>query len=123
VAAFQYLIQFHSVCVMFHQYHHTRCIPLEPPIHFGSTQTHCNTRVKPLSCVHIETILLFYTVFPLINYPIGGTVYHLPSTVQLPDAILIALLMIFLCIVLFVTVVFVFFVCVYCNVSCKEEWL
>ena len=29
---FHYLVQFGYVCVMFHQYHHIRCIPLESPI-------------------------------------------------------------------------------------------
>ena len=33
-----------------------RCIPLEPPIHFGSSQTHHSTKVKPFfMCLYINT--------------------------------------------------------------------
>ena len=40
----QQLIQFRSVCVMYHQYHHTRGIPLSPPIKFGHCQSLYHTR-------------------------------------------------------------------------------
>ena len=54
---FSYLFQFRCIRVMFHQYHH---IPLESSIHFDSTQTHYDTRVKRLL---IGTILLSLSVF------------------------------------------------------------
>ena len=66
-----------------------RCISLEPTIHFGSTQTHCGTRVKPFFHLHINIILLLHGTSFEIKHPIGGTVHHLPSTIQLTGAILI----------------------------------
>ena len=43
---FQQLIQFHSVGMMYHQYHHSRGIPLLPPIKFGCCQSVYDTRVS-----------------------------------------------------------------------------
>ena len=40
------LIQYHSLCLMHHQFHQLRCIPLQPPISFGRHHHHC-TRVSP----------------------------------------------------------------------------
>ena len=42
---FQQLIQFQSVGMMYHQYHHSRGIPLLPPIKFGRCQLIYDTRV------------------------------------------------------------------------------
>jgi len=42
---FQHLIQFWSVGMMYHQYHHSRGIPLSPPIKFGHCQSVQDTRV------------------------------------------------------------------------------
>ena len=33
-------IQFRSLCLMSHQYHQFKCIPLEPPIVFGRTSSY-----------------------------------------------------------------------------------
>ena len=65
---------------------------LEPPIHFGSTQTHYHTRVKPFLCLHIATILPSRSGSLDIKHPIGGTVYTIPLT----DTILIVFVMIIL---------------------------
>ena len=49
-------IQFRSLCLMYRQYHHFKCIPLEPPIVFGRTSSYC-TRTPvyfanvPVSCL------------------------------------------------------------------------
>ena len=52
------------LCVMFHQFQHTRCIPLEPPIHFGSTQNHYCTRLKPLIfCASISRYNFTFTKY------------------------------------------------------------
>ena len=42
----QQLIQFRSVGMMYHQYHHSRGIPLLPPITFGRCQSVYDTRVS-----------------------------------------------------------------------------
>ena len=42
----QQLIQFRSVGMMYHQYHHSRGIPLLPPIMFGRCQSVYDTRVS-----------------------------------------------------------------------------
>ena len=34
-------IQFKSLCLMYCQYHHFKCIPLEPPIAFGRASSYC----------------------------------------------------------------------------------
>ena len=39
-------IQFHLVCVMFHQYHRSKGILLSPPIEFGNHTPYC-TRTQP----------------------------------------------------------------------------
>ena len=36
-------IQFRSLCLMYQQYHHFKCIPLEPPIVFGRTSYNTRT--------------------------------------------------------------------------------
>ena len=51
-------IQFKSLCLMYHQYHHFKCIPLEPPIIFGETSLYC-TRTP----VYFATIPMFAWVF------------------------------------------------------------
>ena len=42
--AFKKLVQLHSIHLMYCQYHHTKCIPLLPPIEFGPHHSHCDTR-------------------------------------------------------------------------------
>jgi len=43
---FSQLIQFHLVCVMFHQYHKSKGTLLQPPIQFGNTSSY-HTRTQP----------------------------------------------------------------------------
>ena len=52
-------IQFKSLCLMYRQYHHFKCIPLEPPIIFGRTSLYC-TRTP----VYFATIPMFRSNFP-----------------------------------------------------------
>ena len=47
-----YFIRFKSLCLMYRQYRHFKCIPLEPPIIFGGTSSYC-TRTP----VYFATIL------------------------------------------------------------------
>ena len=41
---FKKLVQLHSIRLMYCQYHHTKCIPLLPPIEFGPHHSHYDTR-------------------------------------------------------------------------------
>ena len=43
---FKQLIQFHSSCLMFRQYHQVRCISLSPPIQFGRCHSQYDTRTN-----------------------------------------------------------------------------
>ena len=52
-------IQFKSLCSMYRQYHHFKCIPLEPPIIFGGTSLYC-TRTP----VYFATVPMFRLSFP-----------------------------------------------------------
>ena len=52
-------IQFKSLCSMYRQYHHFKCIPLEPPIVFGGTSSYC-TRTP----VYFANIPMFRLRFP-----------------------------------------------------------
>jgi len=68
-----------------------------------STQTHYSTRVKLFFAPPYQCNFTFTQCFFYIKHPIGGTVYHLPSTIQLTGAVLIVFKWLFcLCIVLFV---------------------
>ena len=42
---FKKLVQLHSIRLMYCQYHHTKCIPLLPPIEFGPHHSHYDTRI------------------------------------------------------------------------------
>ena len=52
-------IQFKSLCLMYHQYHYFKCIPLEPSIVFGGTSFY-STRTP----VYFANIPLFRLSFP-----------------------------------------------------------
>ena len=53
------IIQFRSLCLMYQQYHHFNCIPLEPPIVFGRTPSY-NTRTP----AYFANIPKFHLSFP-----------------------------------------------------------
>ena len=59
---FPHLINFSSVCTMFHQCHSTRGIPLLPPIQFGNMNNY-NTRTAPYFANTIRCNLTFMQRF------------------------------------------------------------
>ena len=73
---------------MFHQYHHTRCIPLEHPFTLVAPKLIIVQELNHFLHLHIDTVLLLHRTFFNIKHLIGGTVYHLPYTIQLTGAIL-----------------------------------
>ena len=52
-------IQFKSLCSLYCQYHHFKCIPLEPPVVFSRTSSYC-TRTP----VYFANIPMFCLSFP-----------------------------------------------------------
>ena len=70
-----YFIQFKSLCLMYHQYHQVKCIPLEPPIVFGGTTSY-STRT-PVYFANIPMLRLCFTQRFFVIKPFnGGMHYH-----------------------------------------------
>ena len=76
---FPHLINFNSVCTMFHQYHSTRGIPLLPPIQFGN-MTNYNTRTASYFSNTIRCNLTFTQRF--FQYKATHLWNSLPSDIK-----------------------------------------
>ena len=72
----QQLIQFRSVGMMYHQYHHSRGISLSPPIKFGRCQSVYDTRATGYFASLERFHLRFLQFFFGLRHPIGGTLSH-----------------------------------------------
>ena len=74
---FKKLVQLHSIRLMYCQYHHTKCIPLLPPIEFGLHHSHYDTRTAAHFANSKGSALHFHKTFFVLLHRSGGTIYLL----------------------------------------------